>query len=61
VGGEAQSRRPGPHVLVLGATGDLARRKLYPGLFRLWRAGLMPERFSIICSGRAVPGTELDL
>ena len=33
-----------PHVLVLfGATGDLARRKLLPGLLRLFQAGLMPD------------------
>jgi glucose-6-phosphate 1-dehydrogenase len=33
-----------PHVIVLyGATGDLARRKLLPGLFHLSRAGLIPE------------------
>ena len=33
-----------PHVLVLfGGTGDLARRKLIPGLFRLARAGLLPD------------------
>jgi glucose-6-phosphate 1-dehydrogenase len=33
-----------PHVIVLfGATGDLARRKLLPGLFHLCRAGLLPE------------------
>ena len=33
-----------PHVLVLfGGTGDLARRKLLPGLFRLARAGLLPD------------------
>ena len=33
-----------PHVLVLfGATGDLARRKLLPGLFHLAHAGLLPE------------------
>src|SRR3954467_12117675 len=33
-----------PHVLVLfGATGDLARRKLLPGLFHLAQAGLLPE------------------
>ena len=33
-----------PHVMVLfGATGDLARRKLLPGLFHLARAGLLPE------------------
>ena len=33
-----------PHVIVLfGATGDLARRKLIPGLFHLELAGLLPE------------------
>jgi glucose-6-phosphate 1-dehydrogenase len=33
-----------PHVIVLfGATGDLARRKLLPGLLHLSTAGLMPE------------------
>ena len=33
-----------PHVIVLfGATGDLARRKLLPGLLRLTQAGLLPE------------------
>jgi glucose-6-phosphate 1-dehydrogenase len=33
-----------PHVVVLfGASGDLARRKLLPGLFHLARAGLLPD------------------
>ena len=33
-----------PHVIVLfGATGDLARRKLLPGLIHLAQAGLLPE------------------
>ena len=33
-----------PHVIVLfGATGDLARRKLLPGLFHLALAGLLPD------------------
>ncbi len=33
-----------PHVVLLfGATGDLSRRKLLPGLLRLFQAGLMPE------------------
>ena len=37
--------RPGNHVIVLfGATGDLAKRKLLPGLFHLAAAGLMPEK-----------------
>ena len=33
-----------PHVIVLfGATGDLARRKLLPGLLRLMNSGLVPQ------------------
>ena len=33
-----------PHVIVLfGGAGDLARRKLLPGLMHLWQAGLLPE------------------
>jgi glucose-6-phosphate 1-dehydrogenase len=33
-----------PHVIVLfGATGDLARRKLLPGMLHLSEAGLLPE------------------
>jgi len=44
---------PGNHVIVMfGATGDLARRKLLPGLFRLAAAGLMPDRYQVIGSAR---------
>jgi len=33
-----------PHIIVLfGATGDLAKRKLLPGLFHLSRAGMLPD------------------
>ncbi len=33
-----------PHVVVLfGATGDLAQRKLLPGMLRLWEAGLLDD------------------
>jgi glucose-6-phosphate 1-dehydrogenase len=47
---------PSDRVLVLfGATGDLAARKLLPGLFHLYRVGLMPDRFRIIGSGRRPP------
>jgi glucose-6-phosphate 1-dehydrogenase len=38
--------------VLFGATGDLARRKLLPGLFHLAEAGLMPERFRIIGTTR---------
>ena len=35
-------KTPKPTVVVLfGATGDLAKRKLLPGLLHLWRSGLM--------------------
>lgn len=48
---------PDPHVLVLfGGTGDLAARKLLPGLLHLAEAGLMPEDWRLIGSGRHAPG-----
>jgi glucose-6-phosphate 1-dehydrogenase len=48
--------KPSNRVMVLfGATGDLAGRKLLPGLFHLYRVGLMPEEFRIIGSGRHTP------
>src|SRR6266540_1111126 len=40
-------------IVVFGATGDLARRKLLPGLFHLARAGLLPARYRIIGSARS--------
>jgi glucose-6-phosphate 1-dehydrogenase len=44
---------PVDQVIVLyGATGDLARRKLLPGIFHLFQAGLMPERFAVIGASR---------
>ncbi|MGH2993575.1 MAG: glucose-6-phosphate dehydrogenase [Solirubrobacterales bacterium] len=47
-------RTPEDHVIVLfGATGDLAKRKLLPGIFRLTEAGLMPERFCIVGTSRS--------
>ncbi|MET0190553.1 MAG: glucose-6-phosphate dehydrogenase, partial [Pseudonocardia sediminis] len=55
---EPESQLP-PHVIVLfGATGDLARRKLFPGLLHLQNAGLLPEDFRVIGSGRHSPGTD---
>jgi glucose-6-phosphate 1-dehydrogenase len=47
-------RRPDDHVIVLfGATGDLAKRKLLPGLFHLAAAGLLPQNYRIIGSSPA--------
>jgi glucose-6-phosphate 1-dehydrogenase len=40
-------------IVLFGATGDLARRKLLPGIFHLFEAGLMPERFALIGAARS--------
>ncbi len=48
-----------PHVFVLfGATGDLAKRKLFPGLYKLAAASRLPEDYAIIGSGRHSPGSD---
>ena len=53
--GVAGATLPEDHVIVLfGATGDLARRKLLPGIFHLAEAGLMPERFVLIGASRSM-------
>ncbi len=45
---------PDDHVIVIfGATGDLAKRKLLPGLFHLANAGLLPKKYRIIGSSPA--------
>jgi glucose-6-phosphate 1-dehydrogenase len=48
-----------PQVFVLfGATGDLAKRKLFPGLYHLAAAGRLPGEYAIIGSGRHSPGSD---
>ncbi|WP_292976362.1 glucose-6-phosphate dehydrogenase [Mycobacterium sp.] len=48
-----------PQVFVLfGARGDLARRKLFPGLYRLAKAGRLPEDYVVIGSGRHAPDSD---
>jgi glucose-6-phosphate 1-dehydrogenase len=46
-------RVPDPSVLVLfGATGDLAHRKVIPALYQLWRTNLLPHEFVLLAIGR---------
>ena len=46
-------RVPDPSVLVLmGATGDLAHRKVLPALYQLWRTNLLPHEFMVVAVGR---------
>jgi glucose-6-phosphate 1-dehydrogenase len=54
-------RRPDDHVIVLfGATGDLAKRKLLPGLFHLAAAGLLPRKYRIIGSAPVAAAISTD-
>ena len=39
-------------ITILGATGDLASRKLIPALYSLFLNGGMPETFAIVGCGR---------
>jgi glucose-6-phosphate 1-dehydrogenase len=40
-------------IVILGATGDLATRKLLPDLFELYLKEALPDRFLIVGSGRS--------
>src|SRR6188472_2467695 len=53
--GETQGEREVPRdqvIVLFGATGELAKRKLLPGMFHLSQVGLMPERFRIVGAAR---------
>ncbi|MGH2683106.1 MAG: glucose-6-phosphate dehydrogenase [Actinomycetota bacterium] len=39
---------PSTTMVIFGASGDLARRKLLPSLFHLFHAGMLPESFAVI-------------
>ncbi|MCW3004398.1 MAG: zwf [Conexibacter sp.] len=46
-------------LVIFGATGDLARRKLLPAIYNLAHEGALPERFNLIGSSRsALPDEE---
>ncbi len=35
-------------VVIFGATGDLASRKLIPAIYNLWNAGFLPKRIAVV-------------
>ena len=41
-------------LVIFGASGDLAERKLYPSLFKLYQRGLLPESFAVLGVSRTV-------
>lgn len=46
--------------VIFGATGDLAGRMLFPGLYRLAAAGRLPDEYAVIGSGRHSPGGDVE-
>jgi glucose-6-phosphate 1-dehydrogenase len=49
----ASGERAGACVVVIfGASGDLAKRKLLPALYNLAKEGLLPKEFALVGSGR---------
>ncbi len=40
-------------IVVIGASGDLARKKIFPALFALYCQGLLPEHFSVFGFARS--------
>jgi glucose-6-phosphate 1-dehydrogenase len=52
-GGLRLERVPDPAILVLfGATGDLAHRKVIPAMYQLWRTNLLPHELTLLAIGR---------
>src|ERR671925_2194349 len=45
-------------LVIFGATGDLAKRKLLPAIYNLAHEGALPERFNLIGSSRGDIGDE---
>src|SRR5437660_229101 len=46
----AQSSHYPTVLIILGATGDLVRRKIAPALYNLYTEGLLPDNFQIVAS-----------
>ena len=55
-----QVRHEGLSIVILGATGDLASKKLFPSLFNLHSAGFLPTRTKIFASLRRKSKTEIE-
>ena len=49
----SQGSKENLSIVVVGASGDLARRKIYPALFALYCQGCLPEQFQIFGFARS--------
>ena len=56
---EIQKAKKTPTAFVIfGATGDLARKKIFPSFFELYKQNLLPENFKIIAAARSKLSTQ---
>lgn len=46
------NQQPKAVIVIFGATGDLAKRKLYPSIHRLYQNGQIGEEFAVVGVGR---------
>lgn len=53
-----KNSKPSALVIIFGATGDLANRKLFPSLFQLYKKGRLSEHFAVIGVARRDITTE---
>ncbi len=52
--GECKIEAPGPFgIVIFGASGDLTRRKIIPGIYRLRRYGFLPDSFFVVGAARS--------
>jgi len=49
---EEQVRNLATIFVIFGATGDLAQKRIFPALFKLYKANLLPDKFKIIAAAR---------
>lgn len=42
------NQQPKAVIVIFGATGDLAKRKLYPSIHRLYQNGQIGEEFAVV-------------
>ena len=55
----SETIQPKATIVIFGATGDLANRKLYPSIYRLYKSGKLDENFAVI--GLARRGWDNDI
>ena len=53
-----ENKKPSALIVIFGATGDLANRKLFPSLYKLFEKGRLSARFAVVGVARRALTTE---